>query len=159
MFLKLVRFSETKDDTLGLLFVDGILECYTLEDEFREKKVPGETRIPAGLYQILFRENTPMANRYMERYEWHYGMLELQDVPGFSNIYIHIGNTDNDTAGCILVGDCAYTNVRKNGAIGRSAIAYEHLYKKISRALERGEQVWISIPNQTQLEFLHEKRS
>ena len=51
MKLEVLRFSSQSDSTLGLLFdVTNGREflCYTIEDEARETKVMGETRIPAG---------------------------------------------------------------------------------------------------------------
>ena len=145
MLLKLKRLSSTEDDTLGCIFHDRSLECFTLEDEYREVKVLGETRIKAGRYQIFLREEGGMYEKYSKKYSWHEGMLHLQDVPDFKYIYIHPGNDDDDTDGCILVGDCMYTNVVKNGALGRSMIAYERLYKKVLNALIGGEKVFIDI--------------
>lgn len=39
----------------------------------------------------------------------HRGMLHVRKVPGFKFILIHVGNTDDDTAGCLLVGEHAIT--------------------------------------------------
>ena len=48
-------------------------------------------------------------------------MLELQDVPNFKYILIHAGNTDEQTAGCILVGDSQNNNdIQTDGFIGSS---------------------------------------
>jgi len=50
MKLEVLRFSSDSDSTLGVLF-DTTNErkflCFTLEDEFREIKISGETRIPS----------------------------------------------------------------------------------------------------------------
>ena len=56
MKLEVQRFSSQSNSTLGMLFdVTGTPKflCYTLEDEFRENKVSGETRIPSGTYNVL----------------------------------------------------------------------------------------------------------
>ena len=60
MKLKVLRFSSQEDSTSGLLFEDTDLGlkflCYTLEDERRALKVKGETRVPAGIYNLaLFK--------------------------------------------------------------------------------------------------------
>ena len=145
MKLKLIHFSASDDDTLGILYCNGILECFILEDEQRDKKVYAETRIPNGKYEIKYRNAGRMHGIYTDRWDWHKGMLELQDVPNFTYIYIHPGNNDDHTAGCLLPGDCVYTNIVRNGYVGRSSIAYERLYKKVSQALDRGEKVTIEI--------------
>ena len=146
MRLALLRYGEGDDSTLGLLFVDEGFACYTLEDEARAVKVPGETRIPNGMYQIQFREvMTPLTQRYRDRFPWFTWHLELQHVVGFTNVYLHIGNDDDDTDACILVGDEANNNLINSGWIGRSAQAYERIYRKISAALTAGEQVFIDI--------------
>ncbi len=52
MRITLTRFASLEDASIGALYIDGRFTCFTLEDEYREAKVPGETRIPVGLYQI-----------------------------------------------------------------------------------------------------------
>jgi hypothetical protein len=70
----------------------------------------------------------------------HKGMLELQDVPNFKWILIHCGNTDENTAGCILVGDSQTSNlVQKDGFIGSSTNAYKTIYPSLATAAAKGE--------------------
>jgi len=136
------RLIADEDTTLGVLEVDGY-KCCTLEDEFRDIKVPGETRIPAGRYQILKRIGSKMARRYDERFgAWHNGMLWLQDVPGFEWVYIHVGNDDDDTSGCILVGKTLNPN---NMTVQSSVAAYSLLYRQISNAIMEGRSVFITV--------------
>jgi hypothetical protein len=80
-----------------------LFSCYTLEDTVRGNgdpstvkswKVANHTAIPYGVYRVL---KTPS-----ERFGCN--MWELQNVPGFKGIRIHIGNTPADTSGCILLG-------------------------------------------------------
>ena len=145
MELKVVRYSSSKESTLGLLFIDGVFVCYTLEDEHRTVKVMGETRIPAGRYQIQLRDFGGHHWRYLKRYgsEFHKGMLQIVDVPGFTDILIHKGNDDDDTAGCLLLGGTANNNQEKVGFIGSSTLAYNRIYPVVRDALLRGDMVWI----------------
>jgi len=148
MKLKVIRFSSQKDSTSGLLF-DVTNEtkflCYTLEDERREEKVMAETRIPAGVYSISLRKEGGFHGRYTKKYgDMHKGMLHVQDVPNFKWILIHTGNTDEHTAGCLILGDSQENNVlMKDGFIGRSVQAYKRVYPPIAEALENGEEVTI----------------
>lgn len=147
MKLKLVRLSSQKESTLGALFVDGGFSAFTLEDEFRAIKVAGETRIPAGTYEIDLRTVGGFHQRYSQRYpDLHKGMLWLRRVPGFTFILIHTGNTEKHTEGCILIGDLAQSNVPDgNGSIGSSRQAYRRFYPPVADAIERGEEVTIEI--------------
>ena len=63
-------------------------------------------------------------------------MLHVQNVPGFEDILIHIGNTERDTAGCLLVGKGATSNGPL--LITSSKIAYVELYQKVSAAAANG---------------------
>lgn len=148
MKLLLKRYSSSDQSTLGLLFIDGVFSCYTLEDPYREKKVHGATRIPEGTYKILFRKTlSPKTIDYRDRFPWFTWHLELLDVDGFQYIYIHIGNTIEDTDGCILVGSKANNNKMEDGFISDSAIAFSKIYNIISEVLYAGEEVEIEIQN------------
>lgn len=147
---ELLRFSSDTDSTLGALhkIVEGnpAFVCFTLEDEHRDVKVPGETRIPAGRYQIILREQGGSVNpKYAARFDFHQGMLWLQDVPNFTWIYLHCGESDDHTDGCILTGDWARQNVTTAGRLKNSAAAYQRLYLDMLEELLAGKEVWLTI--------------
>jgi len=146
--LQLNRIVNGADSTLGYLQYNKEYFSFTLEDEGRNVKVAGETRIPAGTYRILFREIlSPATERYRKKYSWFKWHLELQDVPGFKYVYIHVGNTDDDTDACILTG----TDTRRRGVesldfdITQSTPQFERLYKRVRPELEKGTEVYITI--------------
>ena len=148
MELLVLRISSQTDSTSGLLFEQTDMGkkflCYTLEDERRALKVPGETRVPAGIYDIELRKVGGFHERYTKKYAFHKGMLQVKDVPNFEYILIHTGNTDEHTAGCLLVGDSQENNnIIPDGFIGKSGNAYKRIYKPIAKALEKGERVTI----------------
>ena len=149
MQLEVVRFSSEVDSTNGLLFdiSNGTRTflCYTLEDEHRDEKVRGETRIPAGEYRITLRRIGRLHQKYSSRVPTiHKGMLWVRDVPNFEYILIHCGNTDEHTAGCLLLGDTQENNqIKKNGFVGHSTRAYFRIYPYILAALERKAEVTI----------------
>ena len=149
MELEVLRFSSEKDSTNGLLFdvTNGRkFLCYTLEDEHRDVKEYGETRIPSGTYRITLRKVGGFHGRYLKKYgEMHKGMLWVRDVPNFEYILIHTGNTDEHTAGCLLLGNTQQTNFwDSNGFVGSSVDAYKRVYPPIAEALEKGEEVNIT---------------
>ena len=137
MNLTLHREPSAENATLGELFVNGTYECKTLEDVVRdlgpngEGKVPGATAIPAGRYQVIINMS-PRLKRMMMR---------LLEVPHFDGVLIHSGNTDADTAGCILVGQVVDGPDRIHGG----SLALPILQRKIQDALDAGEQVWIEV--------------
>ena len=159
MKLEVIRFSSGTDSTNGMLLeviergndIDGLWQqkkflAYTLEDEQRDKKVFGETRIPDGDYKLGLRKVGGYHARYTKRFPHiHIGMLHVLDVPGFEYILIHCGNTDEHTAGCLLVGDSQENNqIVTNGFIGKSTQAYKRIYPRIAEAIECGEEVTIT---------------
>jgi hypothetical protein len=148
MNLKTIRYGNSENSTPSLLMINGKFTCFVLEDEARKVKVRGETRIPAGLYQVKFREvDSPLTLKYRKRFPDDFTYhLELQNVPGFQFVYMHIGNTDDDSDGCLLLGNQAYFNDVKQGfSIGQSTQAFLRVYKQVSDALNKGERVWIQI--------------
>jgi len=145
MKLQVVRTQFGKDATNGLLFIDGVFECYTLEDQYQAVKVMHETCIPEGTYDIKFRKTGGFHAKYSARYKnAHYGMLHLQDVPGFTYILIHTGNTDEHTSGCLIVGETQQDlDINFNGMVGSSAVAYKKMYSKVANQLLQGKEVTI----------------
>lgn len=150
MELLLKRFTSDAQSTLGILHINNVKECFTLEDEKRTVKVPGETRIPAGRYEVKFRKvDSGLTLRYRKRFpEWFTYHLELQGVPNFQYVYIHIGNTEKDSDGCILVGKGYKINNNAADTISNSTAAFTDVYKKISAALGRGEKVFITVKDE-----------
>lgn len=151
MKLEVVRFSSQSDSTLGMLFdvTQGRkFLCFTLEDEARRTKVKGETRIPSGTYKLKLRKEGGYHSRYVKKYgSFHRGMIHVQDVPGFTYILWHTGNTDEHTMGCLLLGDTAQQNITKEGFIGASSVAYKRVYPKIADAIESGADVEVKYVN------------
>ncbi len=146
MYIQLVRLKDNGESTIGTLSVNGEFECFTIEDTFREIKIPGETRIPPGTYDIKLRTEGGLDKKYESRYgsSFHSGMLWLQDVPGFEWVYIHVGNRSTDSSGCILIGTGCNSGETEQMVL-HSVAAYKKLYPKIVAELEAGEQVTIEI--------------
>ena len=132
------RFTSDGDATLSLVLLDGAFICFGLEDEYRAKKVMAETRIPAGMYRLRVRTYGELTKLYAARFpDLHKGMLEIVNVPGFTDILIHCGNTDADTAGCLLVG-MAVTAYPLNLSLAGSALAYRALYQRVIDEAQKG---------------------
>ncbi len=160
MELEVIRFSSGTDSTNGMLleldrhanspYSEGYrckrtFLAYTLEDEYRKEKKYGETRIPNGTYKLALRKTGGYHQKYSKRFpDIHIGMLHVTNVPGFEYILIHCGNTDEHTAGCLLVGDSQENNqITKDGFIGKSTQAYKRIYPRIAEAISCGEEVTI----------------
>jgi hypothetical protein len=130
MELLLQRNHGTTGYTAGRLYQ---LECFTLEDQERAQKIPGKTAIPAGRYEVI----VDFSNRFQRP------LPLLLNVPGFTGIRIHPGNTANDTEGCILVG--ADDGNPNDAWLGHSREAFNSLFAKIQTAIAAGQKVWITI--------------
>ena len=104
MVITIKRLYKTDTSIIGELLVNGIFECFTLEDIERPVKIKGETAIPKGTYTINMNRVSPRFSK-VKQYDFIQGKLPyLEAVPGYEGILIHIGNTAKDTDGCILVG-------------------------------------------------------
>jgi len=116
--LELKRIAFKENYTIGRLFIDGQYFCDTIEDKVRDlpkncpytpkgkdctcrEKVYAQTAIPVGNYKVIVNYS-PKFKRNLPR---------LLDVPHFLGILIHRGNTEKDSAGCIIIGE--------NKAIGK----------------------------------------
>lgn len=151
MQLTLNRIARLSDYTIGRLSIDGEYFCDTLEDRDRdvnrngvldggEVKVPGRTAIPNGTYSITLKVCSPRFSK-KSLYARCGGYLpRLLNVPGFSGVLIHIGNSPADTEGCILVG-----RNTKVGMVLRSTETFWALYERLKEADERHELIDIEI--------------
>ena len=95
MKLLLKRIALKDNYTIGKLYIDDKYFCDTLEDAVRDVKIKHQTAIPKGIYKITLTAS-PRFKRILPR---------LHDVPEFTGVLIHRGNTIDDTSGCILVGE------------------------------------------------------
>lgn len=150
----LQRINDNRKSTVGVLLkkvVSGqetktVLQSYTLEDEYRSEKVMHETRIPAGFYELaIMHSETPMTLKYRTKYPWFKHHIEITKVPGFKGIYIHIGNTDDDSSGCVLLGDAADNNSIGDGTITNSTAAFKRFYDIVYAHLAAGGKAFITI--------------
>ena len=133
MLLTVNRIKSNSEETLSNIELEGLFECFGLEDEHRSIKVSGETRIPQGKYPVRARTIGNFHKRYSDRFPgFHRGMLQIVGVPNFEYVLIHIGNDDEDTAGCLLVGQ-SYRDFKRI-TIRSSTLAYKQLYKKVIQA-------------------------
>lgn len=141
MQLKLHRKYFKDSYTIGDLYVDNIFFCNTLEDKNRdlnkngkfdngEVKVANETCIPFGTYKITI-ETSPKFKRELPL---------LHDVPHFTGILIHRGNSAEDSSGCVLLGEN-----REVGKVLNSAPYEQVLVNIIKHAIAKGEEVSITI--------------
>jgi hypothetical protein len=119
MVITIKRLYKTDTSVVGELLVNGVWECFTLEDVERPVKIKGETAIPKGTYRVIINES----NRFKRQ------LPLLLDVPGFEGVRIHSGNSNHDTEGCILVGQ-----TRNKNYIGQSRKAFDKLFKKMQAA-------------------------
>ena len=105
-----------------------------------EKKVYAATAIPYGTYDITLKVQSP---KYKDRAQYKFcdGYLpRLLNVPEFDGILIHIGNTAEDSAGCILVGEN-----KEVGKVLNSTATFRRVYDMLKTASDRGEPIQIEI--------------
>lgn len=138
MHFNLIRYRFTDQVTQGLLMHSNDFIAYTLEDVDRgegAQKVYGKTAIPMGLrYPLEVRQvDSPLTHRYRQRFSWFEYHIEIKNVPDFQYIYLHVGNDELDTDGCVLLGDLAHPN-----SLGRSVAAYERFYKEYYKLIKAG---------------------
>ena len=147
MELVLKRIAKKDDYTIGRLYVrKTVLDeysageeleyvCDTLEPKWRDyangaNKIKGKSAIPEGRYPIVITFS-PTFKKWLPL---------LVNVPMFSGIRIHAGNTVKDTQGCILVGEN-----REVGKVLNSRKYVKIVKEKIVEAKDKGEGVWIEI--------------
>lgn len=144
MKIEVIEIDTQKTSTVSQMLIDGRFLCFVIEDGYNEVKVPGQTRIPAGTYPILRRRN----GRFFDKYSKEFGhkfSIELGNVPNYSDVLIHIGNSKEDTRGCLLVNMGCFLYPMGEWKGINSTEAYTMLYKLIAAAFDMGQEVTLKI--------------
>lgn len=155
MKLELKRTYKGDQYTIGHLYINGIFLCDTIEDVYRGttddmkftktgnsigywtdsegnkiEKVYGKTAIPTGTYKV----EVTFSNKFKK------DLPLLKDVKGFDGIRIHSGNTEEDSLGCIIVGEN-----KVKGKVINSRIKFNALMEALAPAIKSGEEITITI--------------
>jgi len=124
MKLVVIRNTFTEISSIGDLLIDNEYFCHTLEDAVRETKIPGQTAIPYGSYNVI----TNYSNRFKRI------MPLIENVPGFEGVRLHNGNTSDQTEGCLLLGF-----KKAKDFVGQSKLAFAAFMEKLQAGLEEGK--------------------
>jgi hypothetical protein len=119
-------------NNIGDFFIDGVFFCYSLEDQIRFEKVYGKTAIPDGRYKVILTRS----NRFKRI------MPLLVDVPNFSGVRLHGGNTAENSHGCPLIA----FNTDKVKIWGSAEKALTKKLQAFKAETLEGE-IWLTIEN------------
>lgn len=139
MKLKLLRTTTAPTFTEGKLYIDDVHECYTVENVdrqlelFPQDKVYGLSAIPRGIY--------PISITYSPRFKRN--LISINNVPNFTGVRFHSGNSSKDSDGCPVVGST--NELDDDDWVGGSRIAYKALHSKVERALSDGVVVTLEV--------------
>ena len=149
MELLLKRIARRDSDTIGKLYVDGRYFCDTIEDKDRglqqqlplsvnvAKKKKGVTAIPVGRYRVTLAVKSQRFTQKKQYAACNGYLPRLVNVPAFDGVLIHIGNTANDTEGCILVG--------KNTQVGKVLESTATFWKLYSLLQDAKDEIYIKV--------------
>lgn len=160
----LQRYSDNGKSSQGLLFNKAnprLMFCHVLEDEYREVKVAGETRIDSGFFELKIREeDSPLTIKHREEYNdgfdvpWFFYHIEIVGLPRHKFCYFHAGNKETHTDGCPLLNDTANNNSIEAGDMSRSRQATKRFYDIVYPHLKAGKKAFIEIRDE---KFLYSK--
>lgn len=161
--VEVIRKPSEKDWTLSEFFFDGVRRGVGVEDERREIKVKGETRIDEGEYYFDLRFSPKFSNSYfrddqgniisakervnpelIRKYHTAHEMLWVRDPLNFQFILWHWGNTDDDTEGCYIVGSVIGKVQGQDGVINsrkKYTDIYPILWRSVQEAKKTGKKV------------------
>lgn len=138
--------------TIGSLFINDEYFCDTLEDidrylndsmsieDIERIKVYGETAIPYGTYKVDMDTISPKFKDRTWAKPYNGKLPRLDNVKRFEGVLIHVGNSKQDTLGCILVGEN-----KQVGKVINSTFTFNKLMNVLLEANARGEEIEITI--------------
>lgn len=146
MKLLLKRIAKKEKYTIGKLYIDNVYFCDTLEDtdrnlnssmtttEISKIKIANKTAIPTGTYDVTLNVISPKYSKYTFYYQnANKGRVpRLLNVKGFDGILIHCGNDEDDTSGCILLGENKVV-----GKVLNSQATFKKFYPKLQAAKDK----------------------
>lgn len=142
MELHLKRTYKGESYTIGHLYINDTYFCDTIEDKDRGLydymnvgeisgiKVKHETAIPYGRYKVTLS----MSNHFKKV------LPEIHNVKGFTGVRIHAGNTEQDSSGCLIVGEN-----KVKGKVINSKMTMNKLMAFLESAVERNEEINLTI--------------
>lgn len=152
MELRIERKWKKRDYCIGVLYVNGIRFCETLEDPDRglkqsmptgiinQKKIYGKTAIPTGTYRVVLSISPKFKNKSWGK---KYGGLvpEILDVKGYVGIRIHPLSNASQTEGCPGVGD----NKEVGKLLNSQKRYFELMDNHLMPAWDKGEEITLTI--------------
>lgn len=158
MNFTLLRYSKANNSSQSLLFVrnsisDGqpLFFSHVIEDDDTGAK--GDKRIPSGTYTLkIHASETPKTLIFRKAWPWFTFFIEVVGIPGFDLVFVHSGNDQKDTEGCLLLNDVMGNNsiqVEKEGSLSNQAC--KRFYDLVYPMLEKGEKITITVKDETEI--------
>ena len=152
MKLLLDRIYKGPNYTIGKLSINGVYECDTLEDvdrgltsqmlldEIKSKKIYGNTAIPTGTYIVNMNTVSPKFKDRIWAKPYNGILPRLEKVLGYEGVLIHVGNDQEATSGCILVGEN-----KIKGQVINSTATFHELMTVLLKASKANEVIELTI--------------
>jgi hypothetical protein len=123
--LRLVRLTQTEEGAIGVLQIDGIAFCFTIERDSNDQKYP---QIPAGHY--------PVKRFHGKKWQDTFEII----IPGHTAVLFHAGNTEVDSQMCVILG-------RRTGKLNGKLAVLESsaAFMDFMRALNSEQSMELSI--------------
>ena len=153
MKLTLERTFGDSRGTYGIMSINHLSFCYTLERPPEPLNMPNKSCVLAGTYNLVQREQSPMADKQAawysnsdERVLFGSGMIEIAGIPDRTTILIHPGNRIDEIRGCVMVG-AQILKTQTGFALRQSRGVYEWLYRNVMPFVKAGNSqikiVWV----------------
>ena len=156
LIIDVTLYDEDEDSTRTKFYFNGEFKGYGIEDEQRDIKVKGETRIDNGIYKLdlrhspkfsssyyrddegnLIRPHLRSTNAQKERFHTKHELIWITETPRHEFCLIHWGNFESNTDGCYLVGGSLFSDPNRGRAVGGSRQKYEEIYPIVWRTLRK----------------------
>ena len=147
-----MRISDDGETVVGKLFLNEAFYCYTLEDSHTDERIRAEILPASGTYSLRFNQNDQaVTSVYQQLYpQWFTFPLELQNVPGFTAVYILNNSKDAPDHASIMVTDTLQVS-NKEAFLKSSEATFKRLYLLLRQALEKGVSARIIIKEEDRI--------